>query len=55
MISIEQLSVYTIMFLISRCKKIFVIPLVVGLRYVFYPHRSAMFTTDQANQQELKH
>jgi len=48
MISIEQL------FLISRCKKI-VIPLLVGQRYIFYAHRSAMFTIDRANQWELKH
>jgi len=30
--------------LISRCEKKFVIPLLVGLRYIFYAHRSAMFT-----------
>jgi len=53
MILIEQLSVYTIMFLICRCKKI-VIPLLVGPRYIFYAHRSAMFTIDRANQWELK-
>jgi len=44
MITIEQLSVYTVMYLISRCKNNFVIPLVVGPRYIFYPHWSAMFT-----------
>jgi len=56
MISIEQLPVYTIMFLISRCKK-FVIPLLVGPRYIFYAHRTAnaMFTIDPANQYGLKH
>ena len=53
MISIE-LSVYTIVFLISRCKKIRH-TLVVGPRYIFYPRRSAMFTVDRANQWELKH
>jgi len=26
---------------ISRCEKTFVIPLEVGLRYIFYPHRTA--------------
>jgi len=45
-ISIEQLSVYSKIFLISRCKK-FVIPLVLGPTYMFYAHRSAMFTIDQ--------
>jgi len=42
----EQLSVYTIMFIISHCEKNFVILLVVGLRYIFYAQRSAMFTID---------
>ena len=41
MISTKQLSVYTIMFLISLCEKHSVIPLV-DLRYIFYPYRSAM-------------
>jgi len=53
MISIEQLSVYSKIFLISSCKK-FVIPLVVGLHYIFYAHRSVMFTVDRANQWESK-
>jgi len=29
-------------------------PLVVGQHYIFYPHRSAMFTIDRANQRKLK-
>jgi len=33
----------------------FVIPLLVGPRYIFYARRSAMFTIDRANQWELKH
>ena len=35
------------MFLISTLQKNFVIPLEVGLRYIFYHHRSAMFTVDR--------
>ena len=46
-----RLSVYSKIFFISRCKK-FVIPLVVGPSYIFYAHRSAMFTIDQARSSE---
>jgi len=53
-ISREQFSIYTIMFLIirTRCKK-YVIPLIVGLRYIFYPRSIEYITIDRANQWDL--
>jgi len=46
MISTEQMSVY------KSLQKKFVIPLVVGPRYIFYAHMSAMFTIDRARSSE---
>jgi len=39
----------------NKSFKKFVIPVIVGLRYIFYPRRCVMFTIDQTIQWELRH